>query len=50
MRMRIGTDSAQNRHDSGDIVAPGWRVEPLPSRVGTRARVPREGREEDCVR
>jgi hypothetical protein len=42
MRRRIGTALALLLDGFGGIVATGWRVEPLPSRVGTRARVPRK--------
>jgi hypothetical protein len=36
----IGAESAQTRAPFLGSVDRGWRVEPFPSRVGTRARVP----------
>ena len=43
MTFRLGAESAQTRVASSGSVDRGWRVEALPSRVGTRARVPGEG-------
>jgi len=40
MTLEIGTESAQTCASFRGSVDRGWRVEPLPSRVGTRARVP----------
>jgi hypothetical protein len=40
MTFQTGTELAQTRAPSTGTVDGGWRVEPLPSRVGTRARVP----------
>jgi hypothetical protein len=38
---QIGTEAAQTRLRLRGIVATGWWVEQLPSRVGSSARVPR---------
>ena len=40
---RIGTQPTQPRADFAGSVDCGWRVEPLPSRVGLCARVPERG-------
>jgi hypothetical protein len=40
MTFEIGSESAQTCASLCGSVDRGWRVEPLPSRVGTRARVP----------
>ena len=41
MTLEIGTELAQTCASFRGSVDRGWRVEPLPSRVGTRARVPK---------
>jgi hypothetical protein len=38
----FGTELAQTRAGLSGIVDSGWRVAALPTRVGTRARVPEE--------
>jgi hypothetical protein len=38
--LRLGAESAQRYAPLTDSVDRGWRVEPLPSRVGARACVP----------
>jgi hypothetical protein len=41
---RIGAQSSQPRADFPGSVDRGWRVEPLPSRVGLCARMPERSR------